>query len=131
MVTAPFIEQDCTITHEDKSFTSGGSWLAERADKPGTWAGVVYVNPIDNDRSVTYQGIQGRCVSNVIIPCRGTVTTWHGEHIADAQFGARYRGNYCRMRTVSFTYAGINFHGRYCPDTSQAVRVTGRKAKVK
>ncbi len=117
MVTAPFIEQDCTITHEGKSFTASGSWLAERADKPGTWAGVVYVR----------EGV----LRNGSISICHSVGTWHGDFIAVCDLGDIYRGNYCRMRTVSFTHNGINFHGRYCPDTSQAVRVTGRKAKAK
>ncbi len=42
-ITAPMVETDCTISHNGKAFTSGGSWLCERADNPGHWVGVVYV----------------------------------------------------------------------------------------
>lgn len=110
-----FIERDCTIVHEGKEFESGGSWLADCTD--GYRRGVVYVKPADNDIN------PGQSWRAPLPSCNGIVTTWKGEKIADAQFGARYQGNYCRMRAVSFTVAGVRFTGRYCPDSSQAVRV--------
>ena len=119
----PFIENDCTIRHEGKSFTSGGAWICECSD--GYYHGIVYVKPDDSDTSPLANGV--RLYSSHLRPCAGSVTTWHGERIAAAQFGARYQSTYCRMRSVSFEFNGMHFTGRYCPDTSQAVRVRARK----
>lgn len=109
-IPGAFVEENCTIEHEGRKFSSGGAWLVECTD--GYWRGVVYVKPCDaNDNG----------------PCGGMVTTWHGKHIAQANFGARYQSTYCRLRSVSFTYEGLHFTGRYCPDTGEVCRVRARK----
>jgi hypothetical protein len=111
VVVALFVETDCAIEHDGKRFEAGGAWICDCTD--GFRRGVVYAKP--NDDKAQWA-------------CRGVVTTWHGEKIADAWFGSTYRGNYCRMRSVSFTIDGVVFTGRYCPDTSQAIRVRSTKA---
>jgi hypothetical protein len=105
-----FIEQDCTVTHEGRDFTAGGAWLADCTD--GYRRGVVYVNDA---------GCDPYCQAEV------AVTDWHGNVLARGVVGARYRGNHCRMRCLTFTHNGVVFTGRYCPDTSQAVRVRSTK----
>jgi hypothetical protein len=97
-----FIEKNCKIEHEGKTFESGGSFIADCSD--GFRRGVVYANP---DKRV--------------------VTTWHGEPIAHAEYGRIYQGNFCKMQSVKFTYEGTLFIGRYCPDWSQMVRVRSTK----
>ncbi len=96
-----FFEKDCTITHQGKTFEAGGAWLAQCSD--GKWRGVVYVNT-----------------------SKGTVTDWHGNHIAKVRW-SNYRGNFCKMRRVSFTYQGSNFVGDYCPDWADACKVRSTK----
>lgn len=113
-----FVESDCTITHQGKSFTCGGAWIADCTD--GRQRGVVYVKPEKPEC--------GR--DRYPFACHGIVTDWHGNKIAAAYFGNIYQGNYCRMRVVTFTHNGRRFSGRYCPDTSQAVRVTSNLVKV-
>ncbi len=122
-----FVEEHCTITHEGRSFTSGGAWLAKCTD--GYWRGVVYVSPRNGDGHLTEPDDKGMRRWNHAPhgSCGGIVTTWHGKKIADAWFGARYQSTYCRLRAVSFTYTGMKFTGRYCPDTSGACRVLARK----
>lgn len=98
---AAYVETDCTISHEGRTYEAGGSVLLNCTD--GKVRGVVYVNDRDH-----------------------TVTTWHGERIAFATW-TDSRGNFCKMRRVSFTYAGIRIIGEYCPDWSQMVRVRSTK----
>ncbi len=96
-----FVEQDCKFEVNGKNFEASGASLLPCSD--GYWRGVVYVNVEDRK-----------------------VTTWHGDRLARAEFGTIYQGNFCKMQSVSFTYNGMHFHGRYCPDWSQAVRVKAR-----
>lgn len=96
-MNTPYIETDCTITHEGQAFTNGGSYLLPCTD--GKVRGMVYVNEKNH-----------------------TVTTWHGEFIARCRW-VNYRGNFCNMRRVSFSLDGRNFVGDYCPDWSEVVKV--------
>jgi hypothetical protein len=98
-----FVEKDCKIEHEGKTFESGGSYLLPCTD--GKIRGAVYVSE-ENMRRV--------------------VTTWHGEVIAPATW-TDYQGNFCRMRRVSFTWQGRKFVGDYCPDWSELVKVRSTK----
>ena len=113
-----FIESNCTITHDGREFSAGGSWLCDCSD--GYRRGVVYVT---NEHELPHGWGQSRSWAAL-------VTTWHGEHIAFASLGPIYCGNYCRMRSVSFDLNGVTYVGRYCPDTSQAVRVRSTKRVV-
>lgn len=99
-----FIESDCTIELDGKKFTSGGAWLAECSD--GKMRGVVYIRNEHN----------GYC----------DVGTWHGQKIANAKY-TDYRGNFCKMRRISFTRAGKVFVGDYCPDWADACKVRTTK----
>lgn len=102
-----FVESDCTIEHEGQKFESGGAWLCHCSD--GIMRGVVYAKPVKGSYS-------------------GTVTDWHGNHIANARFGPVYRGAFCNMRAVSFVLDGKRFYGRYCPDWAEAVRVRSSRS---
>ena len=97
-----FVEKDCVIEHEGKKFESGGAFICLCTD--GYIRGVVY-STMDQE----------------------SVTTWHGEKIADAEYGPEYRGNFCKMQAVTFEHGGVKFHGRYCPDWSQMIRVRSTK----
>lgn len=99
-----FVETDCTVEHEGKRYTSGGACIVDCSD--GYRRGVVYV---------------GRDLGQDI------VTDWHGNTIALARLGPVYRGNFCRMQSVSFTLHGVRYHGRYCPDWAQCVRIRSTK----
>ena len=98
---AGFIEENCVIEHEGQQFESGGAWLCECTD--GYWRGVVYAKP-----------------------SAGVVTDWHGNMIAAASFGQTYQGNFSKMRSVSFTWQGKRFTGRYCPDWADAIKVRAK-----
>ncbi len=93
-----FVETDCTVSHNGQEFSAGGAFLADCSD--GYRRGVVYAQAV--------------CLR---------VTDWHGNIVAPARFGRIYRGNYCRMQSVSFVIAGVTYTGRYCPDTADMVRV--------
>jgi len=95
-----FIEKDCIFELDGKKFESGGAWIVPCSD--GRFRGVVYEK-------------------------EEYVSTWHGEKIAPAKFGRVYRGKFCKMQSVSFTYEGKRFYGKYCPDWSQAIRVKSAK----
>jgi len=101
-MTATFIESDCSIQHNGQSFTAGGAHICDCSD--GYRRGVVYVRPEAKE-----------------------VTDWHGNKLATANFGRVYQGNFSRMQAVTFIHDGITFHGRYCPDWSQALRVRSTK----
>lgn len=106
---ATFVETGCVITHEGQSFESGGAFLCDCTD--GYRRGVVYAKPNDD---VLFKN-QG---------CRGVVTDWHGNKVADAILGPVYRGGFgARMRAVSFTLDGVTYMGRYGCDWADAVRV--------
>ena len=112
-----FIEQDCAIEHNGHKFINGGSFLLACSD--GYRRGIVYVK----EPSTDHHGGFFKDYRQNYRAGSGSVTTWHGEHIANAHFGIIYRGNFCRMRSVRFTLDGVTYSGRYCPDWSQMVRV--------
>lgn len=119
---ATFIEEDCTVTHEGRSFTAGGAWLCDCTD--GYRRGVVYTKPADPIQAKPGD-ITGPAPS---YPRRGIVTDWHGNKIADASFGHPYRGGFgAKMRTVRFTVDGVEYAGRYGCDWRDAVRVRSTK----
>ena len=100
-MTTEFLEQDCTLTLGGRTFSSGGAYLLPCTD--GKYRGVVYVKS------------------------DGTITTWHGEKLAKAML-TDYRGNFSRMRRVSFTWNDMKFVGDYCPDWADACKVRTTKA---
>src|SRR3990172_12320233 len=100
----PFAENDCTFDYKDHQFPAGGAFLQPCSD--GRWRGVVYVREGPPNTGAA-----------------GHVTTWHGDVLAIAKLGRTYRGNFCKMRSIRFTWQGLRFMGRYCPDWSEAVRV--------
>jgi hypothetical protein len=102
MAKKAFVERGCTISHEGKRFTAGGAIIADCRD--GYARGVVYASPKT-----------------------GSVTDWHGKQLARASFGRPYRGNYCKMQSVTFDYGGAKFVGKWCPDTADMVRVKSTK----
>ena len=106
-----FVEDRCTVEFQRKTFTSGGAFIAPCSD--GFARGVVYV------KAGLPNGARGH-----------VVTDWHGNTIARAELGPVYRGNFCKMQAVTFTLDGVRFHGRYCPDWANMVRVRSTK-KVK
>lgn len=97
-----FIEEDCKISLNGREFKSGGSYIAKCSD--GFYRGIIYANKQKN-----------------------IVSTWHGETIADARFGRIYQGNFCKMQNVSFYYENKLFTGKYCPDSSDSVKVKSTK----
>ena len=103
-----FIETDCVVTHDGQSFAAGGAWIADCTD--GIRRGVVYAKPERDGHS------------------SGAVTDWHGNFLAVAEYGPRFQGPFCRMRCVSFTFDGVRYCGRYCPDWTNAVRVRSTKS---
>jgi hypothetical protein len=102
MQPEPLIERDCKIEHEGRTYEAGGAFLAPCTD--GYWRGMVYVGE--------------ECGRRL-----RTVTDWHGNVLATASLGPIYRRNFCRMQAVTFEWNGIKFHGRFCPDASESVRV--------
>ena len=96
-----FNETDCTFEHNGTAYEAGGAYMAKCSD--GKMRGLVYINEKTH-----------------------SVTTWRGETIARCTW-SDYRGNFCKMRRVSFTYQGKKFIGDYCPDWSEAVKVRSTK----
>lgn len=95
-----FIEQDCTITHEGHSFTSGGSWLMTNS-KTGKMQGILYASPETNE-----------------------VTSWDGSLRIPAYFGKVFQGNMSRRQYCWFTYAGKHFVGiNYSVDWQECISV--------
>lgn len=108
------LETDCTIEHNGKEYTAGGSYLLPCTD--GRYRGVVYIKQ-DGGSTINPKHTWG------------TVTTWHGEQLARAGF-TDYHGNFCQMRRVSFTWQGMKFIGDYCPDWSEACKVRTTKMRM-
>ena len=95
-------ETNCTIEHNGQTFESGGAYILPCKD--GKLRGVIYVS---NDQR--------------------TVTTWHGEFIAKVDTVSRYRGNFCKMTRITFTYEGRKMIGEYCADWADACKVRSTK----
>ena len=96
-----FIDTDCKIELDGKTFESGGAWIAERADNHKL-SGLVYADDI-----------------------KGVVTNWHGDKVIKATFGRVFRSNFGdRRRSVYFHYAGKCLFGIWHSiDFNQAVNV--------
>ena len=101
-----FVEKDCDFTHEGKTFEAGGSYLLPCTD--GKVRGAVYI--VKDKMTDEYHA-----------------STWHGEHLAFLDTMTVYRGNFCRMCRVTFTYDGRKFIGEYCPDWADACKVRSTK----
>lgn len=114
-MTGTFVETDCKFEHGGRMFEAGGAFLADCSD--GFRRGVVYAKPAD------VQGISDRLGRRFNRATYGIVTDWHGNKLADAEFGEEYQGNFCKMRAVSFTIDGVKYAGRYCPDWADMIRV--------
>lgn len=114
-----FVEQDCTIEHNGMKFSAGGAFLAECSD--GKIRGVVYVKGIPSEGGMEYRKRYPWTRG-----CHGSVTTWHGEELAECRISF-YHGNFCDMARVSFDYNGRKFVGDFCPDWSQACKVRSTK----
>jgi hypothetical protein len=86
---AAIIETGCTINIKGKSFTSGGSWLAQRKDN-GKYEGYLYASPKTSE-----------------------VTSWDGSLRIPARFGRVFQSNWVnnKRQYCWFTYEGINFIG--------------------
>lgn len=113
-----FIEEDCTITHEGKKYTSGGSFILLCSD--GKYRGVVYIT---NELSV--HGSRG-WLSGYKNIGYADVTDWHGNKIARCSY-TDYQGNFCTMRRISFELDGRKFVGDYCPNWKNACKVRSTK----
>jgi len=104
-MTTNYVETNCTITHNGRTFESGGMYIVPCSD--GFYRGAVYVQPY-------VAGWEGHLAR---------VTTWHGDLVAVLDTLTNYRGNFCKMRRISFTLKGVKFVGDYCPDWSELCRV--------
>lgn len=120
---ATFIETDCKIEHEGRTFEAGGAWLCDCTD--GYRRGVVYVKPAEPIQTP----ING--VYSPSYPRRGIVTDWHGNKLADASISMPFRGGFgARMRSVRFTIDGVTYTGRYGCDWASACRVKSTRKVV-
>lgn len=94
-----FIENNCVIKHEGKSYKSGGSFIGK--SKGGKMGGVMYAYPKANK-----------------------VGTWDGKRKFDAFFGNEWISNMRDIRqSVYFSYEGKKFYGIYYKSNSDIVRV--------
>lgn len=99
-----FIDQDCTIEHEGKTFTSGGAFIARRTDT-GKFGGIVYAEWRDDKPF--------------------TVSNWDGDIRMPAQKGKVWLSNFGdKRRSVWFEWNNVKFYGVWCSiDNNQVVRV--------
>jgi len=92
------IDQDCTIEHEGKKFTSGGAFIGK--DKNDKFGGIVYA----------YESTK-------------QVGNWDGSIKINARFGMTWQNNMGDIRqSVYFTYESVNFYGVYYKSGSDIVR---------
>lgn len=94
-----FVEENCTITHEGKSFSSGGAYLIKNAK--GKLEGILYQYP------------------------EHTIGDWKGSFKIPYVVLNRWIGNLGnKCELVSFEYLGKRFHGiNYSTDNQDLVRV--------
>jgi len=110
---AAFVDTQCILTLQGKSFESGGGFIAQRADN-GKWEGVLY-----GDYKAPNYG------------ATGTITNWHGDIKIVCHYGPVYRSNMGdNRRWVWFTWHGMTFAGCWCGiDFNQAIQVRQIKRK--
>lgn len=97
-----FVETDCKITFEGKTFESGGSFIAINK-KTGKLGGILYEDAEHNQ-----------------------VTSWDGSLKIPAKYGRIFRSNFRdnRRRFVWFTYQGKHFIGiNYSVDWQSCISV--------
>ena len=93
------VETGCTVSHEGRTFESGGSWLL-RHQTTGKMHGMFYA----------YEKT-------------GQVGTWHGDVKVAARFGRAWRDNFGGTRQhVTFTWDGIKMSGIYFKSGGDIVR---------
>lgn len=95
-----FIEQDCTIELDGKSFTSGGSYIGKRVDN-GKYEGILYASVKTSE-----------------------VTSWDGKLRIPAKYGIPFYNSLgIKMQYVWFKYNGINFYGLRGCDCRDDIKV--------
>ena len=99
-------DEACTFEHEGNEFTAGGAIIGYCKDKK--YHGRIYI-------------VKDKQTGKMI------ASTWHGEKIANLDTLTDYRGNFCKMRRISFTLNGIKFIGDYCPDWAECVNIRSTK----
>jgi hypothetical protein len=107
-----FIEQDCKIVHEGKTFESGGSWMMQRADTK-QYVGILYL------------------YTTTIAPGRVTyhVGTWDGSKKVPCSVFSHWRGNFGDKRlALRFHWDGMAFTGIQAGD-NQIVRCKQLKGR--
>ncbi len=97
---AEFLDQNCTLTHEGRTFESGGAFLGTNP-KTGRMGGVLYASEKT-----------------------GEVTNWHGDIRIPAYYGCTWRSNMGDTRQMVYlAWEGKNFAGIYYKSGSDIVRV--------
>ena len=97
---AQFIDQNCKISLQGKTFTSGGAFIAGNR-KTKKLGGILYAYPKEKK-----------------------VGNWHGSIKVPAYFGREWYSNMRDKRqSVYFTYNGISFYGVYYKSNSDIVSV--------
>jgi hypothetical protein len=95
-----FIENDCSIVLEGKTFSNGGAFIGKRKDN-GKLGGILYAYPKEDK-----------------------VGTWDGKTKFNAFFGNEWTSNMRDKRqSVYFSYDGKKFYGVYYKTNSDIVRV--------
>lgn len=88
-----FIDSECTITHNGKSYTQGGAWMMKRKDT-GKFEGRVYHTEKNG---------------------RHFVQNWDGSFEVPAIVGRMWRSNMGdRRQSVWFKWNNRYFHGVHC-----------------
>ena len=117
-----FIETDCKIEFEGKTFESGGSFLVPNR-KTGKLEGLLYASikePEQKAQLNTNLGVWP--LSNW--GTKGTVSSWDGSIKIDALFLNEWQSNMGDIRqVVRFEYEGKKFSGIYYKSGSDIVRV--------
>lgn len=93
-----FVDTDCTIQIEGKSFAFGGAFIGK--DKKGKYGGLVYAYPKEK-----------------------MIGNWDGSIKVIAHYGREYTSNMGDTRqSIYFTYKGTNFYGIYYKSGSDIIR---------
>jgi hypothetical protein len=96
----PFVERECTIKSDGKTFTSGGAWLLKRKDT-GKFEGRLYA-----------------------FEKEGKIGNWKGDWKVPATFGKEWRGSMGDLRqTVTAKIDDKKFSGIYFKSAGDIVRL--------
>lgn len=106
-MTTPFIETDCTITHDGNEYTAGGAVITD--DHATAYLAIEVIPKPTYFRSGNVMWMKGHIGTDQWL---GTLTDWHGSKVGTYHIVSTWQQGWTRMYSICGFINGRSYHGR-------------------